>query len=94
MGALIVVGTTVLMFAVVHRLAHHRPADTAPVVAPSGTAGVAPSEVIQLAPGTHIAQITGVPGGLALLLTGGGPDRVVIWRNGALSADTVLSVAP
>ncbi|OUJ14531.1 hypothetical protein [Acetobacter sp. DsW_063] len=70
MGAMIVVGTVVLLVVVAHRLSH----PTRPATAQSLSASLHEPE------GSHIAGITWRDGDtLAVQLTGGGPDRVILW---------------
>ncbi len=67
MGVLIVAGVMFVGTVIVRR-------SLAP---PSGAARVA-EMVLDEPPGTHIAEISPLPEGMALRLEGGGPDRVVV----------------
>jgi len=93
MGGLIVVGTTVLLFMVAHRLTHPRaPVNVA--ATPSAIQSTAPATITLAEPeGTTIRQIVPVPGGVAALLSGGGPDRVVVWTPTTGQATTALRLA-
>lgn len=82
MGVLIVVGTGALVAVIVHRLAH--PSGAVPPL-PDAEKTVALHEPA----GTQIAQTEWRDADLvAVRLTGGGPDRVVIWnvRTGQIAA--------
>ncbi len=77
MGVLIVLGTSVLVLVVVHRLTHPGSALETHVRFPAraGTAALADEP-----PGTRItALVRQSDTTLAIALTGGGPDRVLIW---------------
>ena len=63
MGVLIVAGVAVLMVTIVRRLS------TPPVLA---------ARNLDEPAGTHLAQIAPAGDRLAVLLTGGGPDRIVL----------------
>ncbi len=63
MGVLIVVGVAVLGVTIVHRL---------------GTPAMRAAAVLDEPAGTRMAGISGVGDRFALLLQGGGPDRVVL----------------
>ncbi len=84
MGALIVLGTTALVLVVVHRLTHPEAAvETRTPFPARDTAAAAPSPTAALAgepPGTRItALVRQSDAWLAMALTGGGPDRVLVW---------------
>ncbi|MFW7266620.1 hypothetical protein ACMAUO_01465 [Gluconacetobacter sp. Hr-1-5] len=82
MGVLLAVGSLVLVGVLVHRISHPKPAAIArtaaePAVLPVGDYG----ELVLGEPaGTHVAGLTRQGEGLlAVALTGGGPDRVLLW---------------
>ncbi|GCE84727.1 hypothetical protein [Komagataeibacter diospyri] len=87
MGVLLFIGSLALVGVLVHRMMHPVPAPTAavagmvtvaaPVVAGPGVPG---DLVMDEAPGTHVQAVTARPDGLlAVVLSGGGADRVVVW---------------
>ncbi len=90
MGVLILAGTAGLVAVVVHRLAH--PA------APAPRAGrAAPlQEALRPEPaGTRIAALVRQSDTvLAIALTGGGPDRVLVWDLGAGRAVAEIRLGP
>ncbi len=79
MGVLVVVGTTALVAIVVHRLTH--PNAVAADGAPPVPATTAPATVLAEEPaGTRITALARQSDmRLAIALTGGGPDRVLVW---------------
>jgi Family of unknown function (DUF6476) len=79
MGVLIVVATTILVATVARRLS--APGATAPL-----------SVLLEEPTGTEIAGVTGAGERLAVLLRGGGPDRVVLVdpRSGAVAGRVAL----
>jgi len=94
MGVLIVVGTTGLIVVIVHRLAHPHPATVAAAMSP-------------VVPGSDEAALRGEPSGtritsiirqsdslLAIALTGGGADRVLVWDLTTGRALTEIRLAP
>lgn len=108
MGIVIVVGTAALVVAIVHRVSNPRaasplaPAQTVavpPVLAPPSAAAPISSTtppsgnlVLDEPAGTRIAAVAILGDGLAVTLTGGGPDRVVLLDH-ALRAIGRLSLA-
>ena len=71
MGAMIVAGLGVIGVTVAHRLTH--------VESPSGT----PFAVVAEEPaGTQITGVSGLGDRLAIVLRGGGPDRIVLVAAG------------
>ena len=78
MAVMIVLGTGVLVFAIVHRAS--APSAPARVAAePATTTGLASvSAVLDEPAGTHIAGIAAVENRLAVSLQGGGADRIVL----------------
>ena len=81
MGVVIVVGTGVLVVAIVQRVTHARfgavPAAQVPgVTVPTGR--LPASVVLDEPPGTRIVGVAADGQGLAVTLSGGGPDRVVL----------------
>ena len=72
MGVLIVAGVAVLVVTVVHRL---------------GSQPALAAQSLDEPPGTHLQQIAPAGDRLAILLTGGGPDRVILLdpRTGAVT---------
>ena len=83
MGALIVLGTTALVLVVVHRLTHPEAAVETRTPFPARDTAAAPLPTAALAaepPGTRItALVRQSDAWLAMALTGGGPDRVLVW---------------
>jgi len=81
MGVLIVAGTVVLFVMMAQRFGTAR----------SGQPSA--NYVLAEPAGSRIAGIAGVPGGLALWLTGGGPGRVVVVdpRSGRVVARVTLA---
>jgi hypothetical protein len=73
MGVLIIAATAVLVAAVVHRAMAPQQAAFAPALPDSGS-----SVTLDEPAGTRIAGVTQAGAGLAVLLQGGGPDRVVL----------------
>ncbi len=78
MGVLIVAGVAVLVVTVVHRL---------------GSQPVLAAQSLDEPVGTHLQQIAPAGDRLAILLTGGGPDRVVLLdpRTGAVTGHIGLT---
>jgi hypothetical protein len=74
MGVLIVLATAVLVATVIHRATAPRETAALPA-APAGNPGTV---LLDEPAGTHIGSVVPVRDGLALLLQGGGPDRVVL----------------
>jgi hypothetical protein len=66
MGLMIVAGVTVIGVVLVQR------------VSGPATSGAAASVVLDEPTGTHITAVSALPDRLALILAGGGPDRVVV----------------
>ncbi|WP_323991330.1 MULTISPECIES: hypothetical protein [Nguyenibacter] len=88
MGVLLVVGSLVLVGVLVHRISHPHPAPGLPEAdhAAAGLAAAWPFEgphgqlTLNEPPGTHITGMTRQGDGLlAVSLSGGGPDRVILW---------------
>lgn len=76
MGLLIVAGTGVLIAVIIHRMAQPHSEITAPPTA----SFIGKSHLLHQPAGTHIEQVTARNDGMiAVLLQGGGPDRVVLW---------------
>ena len=102
MGVLIVAGTTGLVAVVIHRLAHPHP----PVLAASSQGGVpvpgqapvplvAATAIQQEPAGTRIGSVVRQSDTvLAIVLTGGGPDRVLVWDLASGRALTEIRVTP
>ncbi|GBQ36234.1 hypothetical protein HLH34_06450 [Gluconacetobacter azotocaptans] len=86
MGVLLVAGSLVLVGVLVHRISHPRP-NVAPVGAsPAAAVLAAPPSgdygnlVLDEPAGTHIAGLARQADTLlAISLSGGGPDRIVLW---------------
>jgi hypothetical protein len=78
MGVLIVIATAALLFKLVTDFG-------APAAGPPGTSLTVSN--LQQAAGSRIVNITGVGASLAVLLTGGGPDRILLVdpRNGRVT---------
>ncbi|MBE7730901.1 hypothetical protein [Komagataeibacter sp. FXV3] len=86
MGILLFIGSLALVGVLVHRMMHPvaTPATSVagavtvpPVIAGADVSG---DLVMDEAPGTHVQAVTARPDGLlAVVLAGGGPDRVVVW---------------
>ncbi len=78
MGVLIVAGVAVLGFTIVHRLA-----------GPSATG----MTLLDEPPGTHVVQVSAAGDRLALLLQGGGVDRIVLLdpRTGQVAGRVALA---
>ncbi len=94
MGLLILAGTATLIGVVVHRLSQHRPAFvTLPVPVPGGAPR---QEAIQSEPsGTRITAIARQSDTLlSIALTGGGPDRVLVWDLAAGRRLTEITLPP
>ena len=86
MGVLLFIGSLALVGVLVHRMMHPAPAPAAvvagTVTAPPVSMGAdaAGDLVMDEAPGTHVQAVTARPDGLlAVVLGGGGADRVVLW---------------
>ncbi len=92
MGVLIVVGTTALIVIIVHRLAHPAPASVAAAPVVPGAALPA----LQREPaGTRVTALARQSDTLlAIALSGGGPDRVLVWDLSAGRALTEIRLAP
>ncbi len=98
MGVLIVGGTATLIVLVARggpgRAASGAAAapDAAPA-APAAAPGVAPGVALDEPPGTRIVAASGGADGLVLVLSGGGPDRVVVLdpRSGRIAARAALA---
>ncbi|MBB2204785.1 hypothetical protein [Gluconacetobacter takamatsuzukensis] len=99
MGVLLAVGSLVLVGVLVHRIAHPRPAAMArpaaePVALPAGDYG----ELVLGEPaGTHVTALTRQDEGLlAVALSGGGPDRVLLWdvAHRRIIGRLVMNAAP
>ncbi|GBR07682.1 hypothetical protein [Acetobacter oeni] len=91
MGILIVAGTGVLLAVIVHRMSHPTslslPASSPPLIEKTVT--------IHEPAGTAIKQIAWQNGSLlALHLTGGGEDRIVIWDTSSGRIIGRLQLAP
>ena len=94
MGVLIVIGTTALLVIVVHRLAHPHPAPLSSAAAPV-TPGVALPALAHEPPGTRITAMARQSDTLlAIALTGGGPDRVLVWDLAAGRPLVEIRLAP
>lgn len=79
MGIIIVVGTGALIVAIVNKVTAPRHQAAAPVAVPSLPEPSVPASVLLDEPaGTHITGAVAWQGGLAVSLTGGGPDRLVL----------------
>lgn len=70
MGVLIVAGTAVVAVTIIHRMGHATPHPASPVAVANS--------VLDEPPGTRIIAASGTGDRLALVLQGGGPDRVVL----------------
>jgi hypothetical protein len=94
MGVLILAGTTGLVAVVVHRLAHPRPA--VPGLASQAAVPVPGQAALDREPaGTRITSLVRQSDTLlAIALTGGGPDRVLVWDLGAGRALTEIRLTP
>lgn len=87
MGVLLAVGSLVLVGVLVHRISHPRDSSTpdpAQVAAATGTQAVLPQDLGRLVldepAGTHVTSLARQGDTmLAVALTGGGADRVIIW---------------
>lgn len=93
MGVLILAGTATLIGVVVHRLAAgHRTVAVATTQIPGAT----PANALLSEPaGTRILSIARQSDTLlSIALTGGGPDRVLVWDLGANRRLTELVLAP
>ena len=85
MGVLILLGTAVLIAAIIKR-GGMTPPPVAPSLAPSGTLPGSPSgppgnpftTLLDEPPGSTILGVTQIRDGLAVTVRGGGPDRVVL----------------
>lgn len=83
MGLLILAGSGALIAVIAHRLSHPKQqtaqtTQTAPVSLPVSAERLL---ILDEPPGTHIAGVSGQFSGLvAVQLTGGGPDRIVLWN--------------
>ncbi|MDG6094696.1 hypothetical protein LOC54_06175 [Acetobacter sp. AN02] len=91
MGALIVLGTAVLIGVIVHRLSHGRPAGTlaaAPAASPVGSLLLHEPEGSRIVSAERMNDTT-----LAVRISGGGPDRILLWdiTRGAVSGRLSLS---
>jgi hypothetical protein len=92
MGVLLAVGSLVLVGVLVHRISHPRPA---PLAVPGAASAAAPTPggpvvpppggeygqlVLNEPAGTHITGVVRKDDTmLAVTLSGGGPDRIVLW---------------
>lgn len=102
MGVLIVAGTTGLVAVVVHRLAHpQRPAIDAAGErsVPPVPGGAGPVQARQLLahepPGTRITGLVRQSDALlSIALTGGGPDRILVWDLAHAAPLTEIELAP
>jgi hypothetical protein len=97
MGLLILAGTATLIGVVVHRLSQHRPVFATSRQLPVSVPGGAPSqEAIQSEPsGTRITAIARQSDTLlSIALTGGGPDRVLVWDLAAGRRLTEITLPP
>ncbi|MBY4640102.1 hypothetical protein K6L44_08910 [Gluconacetobacter entanii] len=86
MGVLLAVGSLVLVGVLVHRISHPRDSAPEPVQAAAGTGAqaVLPQDLGRLVldepAGTHVTSLARQGDTtLAVALTGGGADRVIIW---------------
>lgn len=85
MGIVLAVGSLVLVGVLVHRISHPRATAPAAVTAPvTTTMAVLPQDLGRLVldepAGTHVTSIARQADmALAVALTGGGADRVIIW---------------
>jgi hypothetical protein len=94
MGVLIVVGTTGLIVVIVHRLAHPHPT-TVPAVMSPAVSGSGEAALRSEPAGTRITSIIRQSDSLlAIALTGGGADRVLVWDLTAGRALTEIRLAP
>lgn len=100
MGVLLAVGSLVLVGVLVHRISHPKPAAIAGLNAePAVLAGAAGNDgelVLGEPVGTHVSGMTREREGvLAVALTGGGPDRVLLWdvQNRRIVGRLVMSPA-
>ena len=97
MGVLIVAGTTGLVAVVVHRLAHPQPhAIAVASLDQAPQAAVAPRQAIAHEPaGTRITGVVRQSDTLlSIALTGGGPDRILVWDLGRAVKLTEISLEP
>jgi hypothetical protein len=91
MGLVIVIGTGVLVAVIVKRViqahggahgggqvARPEPVRVPPVLAGPAAPAAAGGAVLDEPAGTHIVAVAGYAEGLAVTLSGGGPDRVVL----------------
>lgn len=97
MGVLIIIGTTVVVGTIIHRLyARFATPSTAPAMAasapaPGGVAAAAPPAVVgQLAPGEHISGIAPAGTELAVWVSGPKGDRLLLLNPGTGQVHTVL----
>ena len=91
MGVLILAGTAGLIAVVVHRLAH-----PAAVVAHAAVPAPSPQALLRPEPvGTRITALTRQSDTmLAIALSGGGPDRVLVWDLAAGRAVAEIRLGP
>ncbi|NHO34358.1 hypothetical protein [Acetobacter fallax] len=91
MGLLIIVGTGTLLAVIAHRMSHH-----ARALPPVSLQPVAEKTIVLHEPaGTIIGQISWQNGSvLAVRLTGGGPDRIVLWDTAGRRIVGRLELAP
>jgi hypothetical protein len=93
MGVLILAGTATLIGVVVHRLAHPRPAMLA-VASPIPGATADHPVLFGEPAGTRIAaMVRQSDTTLSILLTGAGPDRIVVWDLAAGRSVTEVRLA-
>ncbi|GAB0114247.1 hypothetical protein [Acidisoma sp. C75] len=80
MGILVVLATGVVIVKVVQDIAGggRQPAASPVALVPGGPARVRlTTQMLNEPPGSHIVSITGVGDRLSVLITGGGPDRIL-----------------
>lgn len=98
MGVLIVAGTTGLVAVVVHRLAHPQPPHAVAVASleqvPPAT--MPPLQAIAHEPaGTRITGLVRQSDSLlSIALTGGGPDRILVWDLRRAAPLSEISLTP
>jgi hypothetical protein len=80
MAVLIVAGTATLVFLIVHRL-------TPPVPANAQLS-------LHQPPGTRLLGLAATPTALAVALTGGGPDRILLLNPRTLTPTATITLTP
>jgi hypothetical protein len=80
MAVLIVAGTATLIFLIIHRL------NPAPLPAAH--------LILHQPQGTRLVGLAATPTGLAVALTGGGPDRIVLLNPTTFAPAATITLAP